>query len=141
MPDHHPLAPSAEQRVTITIEAVPFPAGEAARALLLDTLASRAEAWLTATGSPVEQDRVSVSTGYRYGQISDRCPLCDERIELLDLQADTENGAHASAACSGNECEWTGTAVYRLIDLEGGIGDAIESAVLTGDTTPSYYSY
>jgi hypothetical protein len=43
--------------------------------------------------------------------------------------------------CSSDQCDWSGDAVYRIIDLEGSESDAFESSVLTGDIAPSYDPY
>jgi len=82
-----------------------------------------------------------VSTGYRYAQVPATCPLCSERLDLQSVHLDIENGALASAVCSNEECDWSGDAVYRIIDLEGSESDAFESSVLTGDIAPDYHPY
>lgn len=89
----------------------------------------------------IDAEHITISEGHQYSQIDDHCPACDSALELVSLQADTEKGALANARCSRDGCRWTGTAVYRLIDLEGGTDESHESAVSRGEVTPDYFSY
>ncbi len=67
--------------------------------------------------------------------------FCSERLDLLSVYMNNENGAYASAECSSDHCEWSGDAVYRIVDLEGSESNAVESSVLTGDIIPNYSPY
>lgn len=96
---------------------------------------------LVALSRDFSADNISISTGHQYTGIDDRCPACETKLELTRVQPDTENGAHAPARCPDDDCEWVGTAVYRLIDLESETGESHESAVSSGDITPNYRSY
>jgi hypothetical protein len=129
-------------RVTITLDSAKLSVDEQARSALLTEFRSRVGHLVDGLrGIDAEQDDIDISTGYRYAQVPATCPLCSKRLDLQSVHPDTENGALASAVCSSDECDWSGDAVYRIIDLEGSESDAFESSVLTGDITPSYHPY
>ncbi len=129
-------------RITITLDSAELPVDQQARNALLTEFRSRVGHLVEGLrGIDADQGDVDVSTGYRYAQVPATCPLCSERLDLQSVHLNNENGAYASAKCSDEDCEWSGDAVYRIIDLEGGESNAIESSVLTGDITPSYDPY
>ncbi|MFC4452019.1 MULTISPECIES: hypothetical protein [Halobacteriales] len=129
-------------RLTITVDGVDLPVDEDVRHALLDDIRVAVRDRLGERhGVEVDQDDITVATGYRYVQVPAECPLCSERLDLLSVHLDNENGAYASAMCSSVHCEWSGDAVYRIVDLEGSESDAVESSVLTGDITPNYSPY
>jgi len=129
-------------RLTITVDDVDLPVDEDVRYALLDDLrAAVRDRFVENHGVEVDQADITVATGYRYVQVPAECPLCSEELDLLSVHLNTENGAYASATCSSDHCEWSGDAVYRIVDLEGSESDAIESSVLTGEITPSYAPY
>lgn len=129
-------------RVTITLNRAELPVDEQACNALLTEFRSRIGHLVKGLhGIDVDQGDIDVSTGYRYAQVPVTCPLCSKRLDLQSVHLDTENGALASAVCSSDQCDWSGDAVYRIIDLEGSESDAFESSVLTGDITPSYLPY
>lgn len=129
-------------RLTITVDGANLPVDEDVRHALLDDLRTVVRDRLEERhGAEVDQDDITVATGYRYVQVSAECPLCSEELDLLSIHLNTENGAYASARCSSDHCEWSGDAVYRIVDLEGSETDAFESNVLTGDITPNYAPY
>lgn len=129
-------------RLTITVDGVELSVDEEMRHALLDDLrVGVCDRFKERHGAEVDQDDITVGTGYRYAQVPAECPLCSEKLDLLSIHLNTENGAYASAMYSNNHCEWSGDAVYRIIDLEGSETDAVESNVLTGDITPNHSPY
>lgn len=133
---------TAAYRVSITLNGAELPLDEQARNALLAEFRSRIGHLVEGLhGIDADQGDIDVSTGYRYAQVPATCPLCSERLDLQSVHLDTENGALTSAVCSSDQCDWSGDAVYRIIDLEGSESDAFESSVLTGDITPSYLPY
>jgi len=129
-------------RITITLDSAKLPVDEQARNALLTDFRSRVGHLVEGLrGIDVDQGDIDVSTGFRYAQVPATCPLCSERLDLQSVHLDIENGALASAVCSSEQCNWSGDAVYRIIDLEGSESDAFESSVLTGDIAPSYHPY
>jgi hypothetical protein len=129
-------------RLTIRVDGVELPVDEKMRYALLDDLKIAVRDRLEERhGVKVDQDDITVATGYRYAQVPAECPLCSERLDLLSVHLNDENGAYASATCQSEACEWSGDAVYRIVDLEGSESNAVESSVLTGDITPSYDPY
>ncbi|WP_148416383.1 hypothetical protein [Haloferax sp. KTX1] len=129
-------------RLTITIDGVDLPVDEEMRHALLDDLrVAVRDRFMERHGVEVDRDDITVGTGYRYAQVPAECPLCSERLDLLSVHLNNENGAYASAMCSDEDCEWSGDAVYRIVDLEGSESNAVESSVLTGDITPNYSPY
>ena len=129
-------------RITITLDSAELPVDEQVRNALLTEFRSRVGHLVEGLrGIDAKQDDIDISTGYRYAQVPATCPLCSERLDLQSVHLDTENGALASAVCSSEECDWSGDAVYRIIDLEGSESDAFESSVLTGDIAPDYLPY
>jgi hypothetical protein len=133
---------TTEYRLTITVDDADLPINETVRHAFLDNLGSQIRDLLVENhGIEVAENDITVATGYRYAQVPADCPLCGERLDLLSVHLDDENGAYTSAMCPDEDCEWSGDAVYRIVDLEGSETDAFESSVLTGDITPSYYPY
>jgi len=129
-------------RVTITLDSAKLPVDEQARNALLTEFRSRVGHLVDGLrGIDAEQDDIDISTRYRYAQVPATCPLCSKPLDLQSVHLDTGNGALASAVCSSEECDWSGDAVYRIIDLEGSESDAFESSVLTGDIALSYHPY
>lgn len=126
-----------EKRVTITIEDCPLPLAEDDRGEALEDLEDAIGGFLHGHMEPAS---ITTTTGYRYAEIEDSCPFCGRDLELCEYTY-THNGASAEANCPDPDCGWRGNAIYRLTDLEGGRGSAFESAVLTGDATPSYHPY
>jgi hypothetical protein len=129
-------------RVTVTLDSAELPVDEHARNALLTEFCSRVGHLVEGLrGIDADHSDIDVSTGYRYAQVPAACPLCSERLDLQSVHLDTENGALASAVCSSDQCDWSGDAVYRIIDLEGSENDAFESSILTGDIAPNYLPY
>ncbi|UHQ99302.1 hypothetical protein HYG81_26140 (plasmid) [Natrinema zhouii] len=129
-------------RLMITVDGTELPNDKDVRHTLLDDLSAAVRGRLVEHhGVQVDQDNITVGTGYRYAQVPAECPLCSEELDLLSVHLDTENGAYASTMCSSVHCEWIGDAVYRIVDLEGGEINAVESSVLTDDITPNYSPY
>jgi len=129
-------------RVTITLDSAKLPVDEQARNALLTEFRSRVGHLVDGLrGIDVEQDDIDISTGYRYAQVPATCPLCSERLDLQSVHLIQRTGPWLRAECSSDECDWSGDAVYRIIDLEGSESDAFESSVLTGDIAPSYHPY
>jgi hypothetical protein len=126
-----------KKRVTITIEDCTLPLAEDDREEALEDLEDAIGDLLHGY---MEPGSITTATSYRYAAIEDNCPLCSLDLELRDYTY-THNGASAEANCPDPDCGWRGTAIYRLTDLEGGRGSTFESAVLTGDATPSYHPY
>jgi hypothetical protein len=126
-----------EKRVTITIEDCPLPLAEDDREEALEDLEDAIGGLLHGHMEPTS---ITTMTGYQYAAIEDNCPLCGLDLELREYTY-THNGASAEANCPDPDCGWRGTAIYQLADLEGGRGSIFESAVLTGDATPSYHPY
>lgn len=127
-------------RVTLTAEGVALPADSDRRRAVVDALGEQLGSVLLESYD-VAPRSIQGSTGYHYHQVSDACPACGTRLRLTQSYLDAENGAQARAQCPSSDCAWTGRAIYRLVDLEGGQGDAVESAVLTGATEPQAVPY
>lgn len=133
--------PRTETRLTISVATIDLPIDDQDRQAVLDELGDHVGSWLD-EHSDVESDAsISVTTGQQYSQVSAVCPRCGEPLEVHGIHMDDENGAFAVAVCNGTNCDWSGDAVYRIIDLEGSEGDAYESAVGAGDVIPSYHQY
>lgn len=129
-------------RGTITLDSAELPGDEQAHNALLTEFRSRVGHLVEGLrGINADQGEIDVSTGYRYAQVPATCPPCSEQLDLQSVHLDTENGALGSAVCSSDQCDWSGDAVYRIIDLEGSESDAFESSVLTGDIVPNYLPY
>ncbi|CCC40240.1 hypothetical protein [Haloquadratum walsbyi] len=111
-------------RVTITLNRAELPVDEQARNALLTEFRSRIGHLVDGLhGIDADQGDIDVGTGYRYAQVPATCPRCSERLDLQSVRLDTENGALANAVCSSEQCDWSGGAVYRIIDLFGGFGN------------------
>jgi hypothetical protein len=125
--------------LTICLGGVDLPAGEDECAALLDDLGEAVGSILTENYG-IHADRVSGSVGPHYTQIDDGCPVCGyTAVEFRDWTY-SGNGGNASAFCP--ECEWAGSAVYRLIDYEARRPDSDwTSAVESGEKTAYYYDY
>jgi hypothetical protein len=51
-----------------------------------------------------------------------------------------DEDAFALARCS-DECDWTGDAVFKLVDLDKSIDVDYQSSVCARTVTPNYHSY
>lgn len=127
-------------RVTLTAEGVALPADRERRQTVVDAIGEHLGSVLLETYG-VSAQSIQGYTGYRYHHVQDDCPTCGTRLELTHGYLDAENGAQATAECPSTECGWFGQAIYRLVDLEGGTGDTVESAVLSGEITPTAAPY
>jgi hypothetical protein len=129
---------TTEERVTITLRNFPIPVAEDKRAAELKTLE---DAINDLRGVSIEPADITARVGHHYVQIGDDCPRCGGTLELREYTY-CDNGAVAEANCArAPDCEWRGRAIYRMIDLESGPVSDVESAVASGDMTPSYYPY
>jgi len=125
-------------RLTITVDGVELPVDEEMRHALLDDLRVAVRDRIGERhGVEVDQDDITIATGYRYAQVPAECPLCSERLDLLSVHLNNENGAYASAKCSDEDCEWSGDAVYRIIDLDP--GDTFEVEKTFPEVSPDDY--
>lgn len=129
-----------EGRLTLTAEGVALPADRERRGTIVDAIGEHLGSVLL-EHYDVSPRSIQGHTGYRYQQVADDCPACGTRLKLTRGYLDAENGAQATAECPAAECGWSGQAIYRLVDLEGGPGDTVESAVLTGEITPTTAPY
>ncbi len=127
-PDETPVQSNNQVRLVLTIDESTLPDG-----------ASPTD--LAALSRELTAEDISLSTGHQYTEIDDRCPECNTKLELTRVRPDAENGAHAPTRCPADHCQWAGTAVYRLIDLEQRADGVPESAVANGDAQPTYYPY
>lgn len=144
---------AAGRQLTLLIEEFELPTDETERDLFLKDLESALKAVLTEHN--LDADRLRAIAGHSYSAIDDRCPVCGNKLKLIEPALDPQNGAHARASC---ECGWSGEAVYRLIDLHestsggddhssvdnGESGTAIfneTSSVSRYDLEPRYYPY
>ena len=101
--------------LVIRVSGAALPDGEQERETILQDL-GRQVGRILSENHGIHADSVSGDVGPQYTQIADDCPVCEySRVELRDYTY-TDSGAAASAFCP--ECEWRGTAVYRLIDYE-----------------------
>jgi len=129
-----------ERQVTLTAEGVALPADPRHRTTVVDAIADQLGAVLLDTYGASPRS-IQATTGHHYHAVADDCPACGTRLRFTQSYLDAENGAQAVARCRANDCFWTGQAIYRLVDLEGGPGDDHESAVLTGAITPTAVPY
>lgn len=123
----------------LLVEGAELPFRPDRRADTLDAIGGRVDELLTQEFG-LSPEWVTGRAGYRYASIPAVCPQCGARLGFSTPLPDTANGALAAAVCQGS-CGWTGSAVYRLIDLVAGTERPIRSAVAAGDLEPSYRSY
>ena len=67
-----------------------------------------------------ETNESSDSTGSQtVTEINPMCPTCGSALDLLhgEIVVSGENGAHVPAYCPTDDCEWSGKAIYRMVDL------------------------
>ena len=125
--------------LVIRVSGAALPDGEQERETILQDL-GRQVGRILSENHGIHADSVSGDVGPQYTQIGDDCPVCGHsRVELRDYTY-TGNGATASAFCP--ECEWRGTAIYRLIDYEAHRpDDDWRSAVESDRKTAHYHGY
>lgn len=70
-----------------------------------------------------------------------KCPECDSRVTCEEVTADARNGARGALTCTNERCNWSGLAIYRLIDVETPDEGINRSAVLEGAIEPRFTSY
>lgn len=98
--------------VSLLIEQPDLPDNDQRRDAFLDDLETAVETVLADHG--LNADHLRTVDGHTYASIETDCPLCGDRLQLIEPRLDTSNGAFATASC---ECGWHGDAIYRLIDL------------------------
>jgi hypothetical protein len=130
--------------LVIRVSGAALPDGEQERETILQDL-GRQVGRILSENHGIHADSVSGDVGPQYTQIGDDCPVCEHSgVELRDYTY-TDSGAAASAFCP--ECEWRGTAVYRLIDYEdrrpgnGRRSENWRSAVASDRKTAHYHGY
>lgn len=69
------------------------------------------------------------------------CPECDSWVTCEEVTADARNGARGQMTCTNEGCNWSGLAIYRLIDVETPDEGINRSAVLEGEIEPRFTSY
>jgi len=47
------------------------------------------------------------------------CPVCASALNLQDVHLGANGDAFALARCSSDACNWTGDAIFALVDLDG----------------------
>lgn len=129
---------TTEERVTITLTDYPVPVAEDDREVGLEMLEDEISDLL---GSNVDPASITTTTGHRFTGIDDVCPRCGGTLELRDYTY-CDGRATAEANCiNAPDCEWRGKALYQLVDLAGSSVKDGESAVTTGEATPTYIPY
>jgi hypothetical protein len=125
--------------LVIRVSGAALPDGEQERDTILQDL-GRQVGRILSENHGIHADSVSGDVGPQYTQIGDDCPVCGHSgVELRDYTY-TGNGATASAFCP--ECDWAGTAIYRLIDYEAHRpDDDWRSAVESDRKTAHYHEY
>ncbi len=98
--------------VSLLIQQPDLPDDEQQRDALLDDVETAVEAVLADHGR--DADHLRTVDGHTYASIETDCPLCGDRLKLIEPRLEYTNGASAKATC---ECGWRGDAVYRLVDL------------------------
>lgn len=129
---------STTTSVSLTISNLDLPAAEDRRKAFLATLE---ETLTTLLATDVDQPTAEVNTrvGYHYATVSPTCPDCDEVLNIQGVHLGDGEDAFAVARCS--TCDWTGDAVFKLIDLDESVGADYESSVLGGKIRPEYHCY
>lgn len=112
--------------MSLLIEQPDLPDDEQRRDAFLDDLETAVEAVLADHG--LNADRMRTVDGHTYTSIEADCPLCGDRLKLIEPRLEYTNGASARATC---ECGWRGDAIYRLIDLH-----ETQSRTSDDDVTP-----
>jgi len=86
--------PQRRPEWTITVDGVELPVDEDVRHALLDDFRTVVRDRLRERHDvEVDQDDITVATGYRYVQVPEECPLCSEELDLLSVYLNTEYGA------------------------------------------------
>jgi len=98
--------------VSLLIEQPDLPDDEQRRDAFLNDLEAAVETVLADHG--LDADHLRTFDGHTYASIETDCPLCGDRLKLIEPKLEYTNGASARATC---ECGWRGDAIYRLIDL------------------------
>jgi len=98
--------------VSLLIDQLGLPDDEQRRDAFLEDLETAVEAVLADHG--LDADHLRTIDGHTYASIESDCPLCGNRLKLIEPKLEYTNGASARATC---ECGWRGDAIYRLIDL------------------------
>lgn len=132
--------------MNIFLEQIGLPEAQDTREALAADLESAFHDVLARYDCEVEKSKVVA--GHTYTQIEARCPSCREDLHLIEFQPDSSNGAFAAPSC---QCDRSGEAVYRLIDLYNAqtaesatdpiLGMKENSSVRNALNTPRYYPY
>lgn len=129
----------ARRTLTISITDLDIPEKEAKRQSLRASLEA---ACTVVLNDALDNPRADIESrfGHTYTTVSPVCPACESALTLSGIHLGESVAAYAVAHCSAN-CSWTGDAVFKLVDLDRSTNDHYESAVLTGESTPTYHRY
>jgi hypothetical protein len=104
--------PTTGDHISLLIDQLDLPDDDQRRDALLNDVEAAVEAVLADHG--LDTDYLRTVDGHTYASIETDCPLCGDRLKLIEPRLEYTNGVSARATC---ECGWRGDAIYRLIDL------------------------
>lgn len=99
-------------RFNIFVEDCDLPATDDERERLLADLQSAVEG--VADAYQLDPRNIRIYDGHTFSEVVRHCPDCGGSI-VLNYPELMENAAYAQAHCEG--CDWSGTAIYRIVDL------------------------
>lgn len=126
--------------ITITIHGHTIPDNDDAQAALIDDLGTAIQD--TFAEHETDFSHTRVFDGHVYSYIKDKCPVCGDHLQPLNLQVDHPYGVISFVRCE--TCGWHGRAYYRLVKLHPvGPDGNVQSDHLVdrGQKTPFYVSY
>lgn len=130
----------AGRRITLTITGADLPDNEDDLQPLLEGLEEAASTVLT---DAIGESNLDIESwlGHFYATVRPTCPDCGRLLDLQSIYLGEGGDAYSLAICSA-DCGWSGDAMFKVIDLDRGVGEEdYESTVLTGETTPIYRPY
>jgi hypothetical protein len=102
----------SENRIHAILNDCQLPDNEAEQERVLRAFENELAAAVGELG--LHPERTKVLNGHLYAQIHANCPDCNRPVSLREPEL-VDNAAYAMATCTN--CEWSGQAVYRVVDF------------------------
>ena len=137
---------STEDQLKITVEGIDFPKDEEKRDAVINEISQTIQRTVEEQKTS-EPNRITVSEEHQFAHLPAECPRCGEEPHISHLTMMSEDKSIANAKFECRHCSYTGSAKYRLVDVETNKYNSekgreeYRSIVADGDVKPQYQPY